>query len=67
MSKCKPTETLTLAELFSKGVRLEDVTERSERYVVIKIPYEALLKDPDVQRVFQEIVTISSTEEEGEN
>lgn len=62
MSKCKPGGSDILRALAPKGVVLEDTTDRisGTRYVVIKIPYEILRDDPDTQRAFQDLVTITT-------
>jgi hypothetical protein len=64
VSKCKPKEGLQLNALSAAGVRLEDYTETvdgaEQRTVAIKIPYDALREDPDVQRAFADLVTIAT-------
>ena len=65
MSKCRPGVGGKMEALLSKGVTLEDHTVTSsgkepQRTVVIRIPYQALLNDPEVQTVFQGIVGIST-------
>lgn len=70
MSKCRPRPTPTLLSLEAKGVVVEDVLVRphveargeERREVVIRIPYAALLSDPDVQALFQDLVSITSEE-----
>lgn len=74
MSKCRPTTGSGLVKLLDKGVTLEEiyvktpnkmVAERGseERFVVIKIPYESLKNDPDVQITFQDLVYIATEPE----
>lgn len=69
MSKCRPTPTPTLLALESAGVSLSDVTsikkdstraEKTERSIVITIPYDALRDEKAVQIAFQDLVTIST-------
>lgn len=71
MSKCRPKPTATLLALENAGVSLTDITsikkdstrsDKTNRDVVITIPYEALRDDKDVQLAFQDLVTISTTE-----
>jgi hypothetical protein len=62
MSKRKPEPELQLVALFQKGVTLEDSTDnKGLRYIIIRIPYEGLLNDKDIQIAFQHLVTISSS------
>ncbi len=68
MSKCRPTPAATLLRLEEKGVVVEDILIRphavargdERREVVIRIPYGALLSDPEVQALFQDLVSITS-------
>lgn len=66
MSKCRPKISALLESLASKGVHFEDITVMSStrqeptRELVIRVPYQALLSDPDVQRAFQDLLSISS-------
>lgn len=68
LSKCRPQRGPDFDEVFASGVELVDVVEdlggKEQRVISIKIPYDALLKDPAVQRVFQGLVRISVAEEE---
>ena len=70
MSKCRPTPTKDLLALEKSGVVLTDVStiakdstksDKTQRNVVITIPYEALRDDKDVQIAFQNLVSISTT------
>lgn len=61
MSKCRPKLAADLRALLDRGVKFELDTDLN---VLLQIPYDALLKDPDVQRAFQGLVRISSEEEE---
>jgi hypothetical protein len=66
MSKCKPDPTAELANLEQYGVTFKDVTTQQHglhgaaREVVLSIPYEALLNNPDVQRAFQHLIRVST-------
>lgn len=60
MSKCRPKAEAGLLDLFDHGVGFE-VTADS---ILIRIPYTALLEDAVVQRAFQGLVKISTSEEE---
>jgi hypothetical protein len=64
MSKCKPTPKDELKALEAVGVTMTDTTETrkgvTSRFVTIKIPYEALRDNKDVQIAFQDIVFIST-------
>ena len=66
MSKCKPTPRELLKELEKVGVTMTDTTtiqnEVTNRFVTIKIPYEALRDNKEVQIAFQDLVYIRTTE-----
>lgn len=79
MSKCRPTMGNGGKKLLDKGVTLEEIYVKTpngkiakkgeeERYVVIKIPYESLKNEPEVQIAFQDLVFISTeSDEDGDN
>lgn len=75
MSKCKPTPRQEILSLEKYGVKLEDVSSisrdkdgvaTSHRNVVITIPYESLRDVKEVQILFQDIVTISTEGDSGD-
>ncbi len=59
MSKCKPKAN---AEAMNLGFQIEDVVttgENPNRFIVVKIPYDKLLSDPEIsQRKISDIVKI---------
>jgi hypothetical protein len=68
MSKCRGSGTGGGAALVQRGLLIHNVHEESaegtKRFVVLKIPYEALLSDPEFQHAFQDIVRITTAAEE---
>ena len=62
MSKCKPTQGIKLQELSDKGVSMHDEVIEGTRFVSIKVPYESLRDDKQVQIAFQDLVSIAVLE-----
>ena len=64
MSKCKPDPKTTLLSLRDVGVVVQDVrtitSKEESREVVIRIPYEQLRDNEDVQIAFQNLIGIST-------
>ena len=72
MSKCRPTRGTGALSVEKAGVTVRDVRERDtatneeSRFVEIRIPYESLRDNKDVQILFQDIVYIATEEDSGE-
>ncbi len=62
MSKCKPKQGPAMALLSSAGVFLtdevEEVNGQPQRIVSVKVPYEALRDNAEVQKAFAGLVTL---------
>lgn len=71
MSKCKPTPKPSLEALEVVGVTMTDTTTvqkgKTNRFVTIQIPYEALRDNKEVQIAFQDLVYIRTTESDEED
>jgi hypothetical protein len=69
MSKCRPTTTSNTLSIESAGVVVRDIRERDtatneeRRFVEIRIPYESLRDNKEVQILFQDIVYIATEED----
>lgn len=60
MSKCRPKKQ-THAAL--GNVQMDEVTEAGQDFVLVKVPVTDLLEKPEVQALFQDIITISTPAE----
>ena len=78
MSKCRPTVGTGAQKLLDKGVSIEEIYVKTpngkiaprgeeERFVVIKISYESLKNEPEVQIAFQDLVFIATEPDKDED